>query len=64
MESLYQLPYEKFRHVTTAGTPHQVTEWLSAYVDGGVTSITLALATDSVHGIIDAAAEVRCLLQS
>jgi alkanesulfonate monooxygenase SsuD/methylene tetrahydromethanopterin reductase-like flavin-dependent oxidoreductase (luciferase family) len=63
LEALYDLPAERFRHVTAAGTPDQVAGWLVPFVEAGAGHLTLIVAADSVHDGIDLAAEVRRLLQ-
>jgi alkanesulfonate monooxygenase SsuD/methylene tetrahydromethanopterin reductase-like flavin-dependent oxidoreductase (luciferase family) len=62
MQSLYRLPPEKFQHITAAGTPEQVAERLSTYIEAGATSITIVPAAQSVEAGIEAVAEVRRLL--
>ncbi len=41
MQTLYQLPPEKFGHLTGAGTPEQVAAYLSPYVEAGATNISV-----------------------
>jgi alkanesulfonate monooxygenase SsuD/methylene tetrahydromethanopterin reductase-like flavin-dependent oxidoreductase (luciferase family) len=62
MHSLYNLPYDKFQHVTSAGTPEQVAERLSDYVGGGAQHLTIVPVAESVDESIDMVAEVRRLL--
>ena len=64
LEALYNLPAEKFAHVTAAGTPEMVATKLAPYVAAGAEHLTLVIAADSVHEGIDQAAEVRRLLLS
>ncbi len=64
LEALYNLPAEKFEHVTAAGTPDTVAERLAPYVDAGAEHLTLIVAAESVHDGIDRAAEVRRLLRA
>ncbi|MGW6199735.1 LLM class flavin-dependent oxidoreductase [Kribbella sp. NPDC055110] len=63
LEALYNLPAEKFEHVTASGTPELVAARLAPYVAAGAEHVTLIIAADSVHEGIDHAAEVRSLLQ-
>lgn len=63
MEELYHLPYEKFQHITPAGNPAQVAEWLSPFVEGGAENLTIIPVAESVEAGIDATAEVRQILQ-
>jgi alkanesulfonate monooxygenase SsuD/methylene tetrahydromethanopterin reductase-like flavin-dependent oxidoreductase (luciferase family) len=64
LEALYNLPAEKFQHVTAAATPEQVAARLAPYVEAGAGHLTLVTVADSVHHGIDLAAEVRRLLQA
>lgn len=62
MEALYQLPPEKFGHLTAAGTPEQVAEYLAPYVEGGATTVSIVpVAGDAAEGVA-MAGEVRSLL--
>jgi len=63
LEALYNLPAEKFEHVTAAGSPEAVAAKLTPYVEAGAEHLTLIVAADSIHQGIDDAAEVRRLLQ-
>jgi alkanesulfonate monooxygenase SsuD/methylene tetrahydromethanopterin reductase-like flavin-dependent oxidoreductase (luciferase family) len=63
MQSLCNVPAEKFRNVTAAGTAEEVAERLSGYVEGGARHITLVMAGESVHDDIEAVAEARRLLR-
>lgn len=63
LEALYNLPAEKFEHVTAAGTPEMVAAKLAPYVAAGAEHLTLVVAAESVYEGIDHAAEVRRLLQ-
>lgn len=62
MQDLYQLPREKFRHLAPAGTPEQVAEWLTAFVDAGADNITLVPAAASMDAALEHVAAVRTLL--
>jgi len=64
LEALYNLPAERFEHVTAAGTPEEVAAKLAPYIDTGAENLTLIVAADSIHQGIDDAAEVRRLLQA
>jgi alkanesulfonate monooxygenase SsuD/methylene tetrahydromethanopterin reductase-like flavin-dependent oxidoreductase (luciferase family) len=64
MAALYQLAPEKFLHVTAAGTPSDVTEFLSAYVAAGARTITLVPVADTVRDAVDLVGEVRRQLRS
>jgi alkanesulfonate monooxygenase SsuD/methylene tetrahydromethanopterin reductase-like flavin-dependent oxidoreductase (luciferase family) len=64
MERLYRLPYEKFRHLAPAGTPKQIAEFFSPYVEAGARHVTLIPAGRSIEAEIDAVAEVSELLKA
>lgn len=64
LEALYNLPAEKFQHVTAAGTPEEVAARLVPYVEAGAGHLTLVTVADSVHEGIDLAAEVRRVLRA
>ncbi len=62
MERLYRLPFDRFEHVATAGTPDQVAEWLAPFVAAGASHITIIPATASIEAGIEHVAAVRELL--
>ncbi|MFF3572889.1 LLM class flavin-dependent oxidoreductase [Nocardia jiangxiensis] len=62
MQALYRLPRDKFRHLAPAGTPEQVAEWLSSYVEAGADTITLIPAARSHEAAVEFVAQVRALL--
>jgi len=64
MQALYNLPPEKFQHVTAAGTPEQVAERLAPFVAGGAQHLTLITVAEDTHEGIELAGEVRRLLQA
>jgi alkanesulfonate monooxygenase SsuD/methylene tetrahydromethanopterin reductase-like flavin-dependent oxidoreductase (luciferase family) len=64
LEALYDLPAERFQHVTEAGTPEQVAARLAPYVEAGAGHLTLVTVAGSVHDGINLAAEVRRLLKA
>lgn len=59
MEALYRLPYEKFQHIAPAGTPAEVADWLSAFVEAGATNVTVVPVARSMAAGVDAVAEIR-----
>lgn len=63
MHDLYKLPTEKFEHLTPAGTPEQVADWLAPYVAAGARNITLVPIAGAAGDAVDGAAEVRRILQ-
>jgi alkanesulfonate monooxygenase SsuD/methylene tetrahydromethanopterin reductase-like flavin-dependent oxidoreductase (luciferase family) len=64
MSSLYNLPAEKFDHVTAAGRPDDVAEFLATYVAAGARTITVVPVSDDIHTAIDLSGEVRQLLKA
>lgn len=64
MQSLYNLPPEKFQHLTAAGTPATVATALKPYVDAGARHVTLVVASESVPEGIEMAGEVGRLLNA
>lgn len=62
MSKLYNLPAEKFQHITAAGRPEDVAEFLAPYVEAGARTITLVPVADDVHTGIELSGEVRRLL--
>ncbi|SNQ47700.1 Flavin-dependent oxidoreductase, luciferase family (Includes alkanesulfonate monooxygenase SsuD and methylene tetrahydromethanopterin reductase) [Frankia canadensis] len=63
MSHLYNLPAEKFAHISAAGTPRDVAGFLTPYVQAGARTLTLIPVADTVHAAIEQAAEVRDLLR-
>lgn len=62
MSKLYNLPAEKFQHITAAGAPEDVADFLTTYVEAGARTITLVPVADSIHEGIELSGEVRRLL--
>jgi alkanesulfonate monooxygenase SsuD/methylene tetrahydromethanopterin reductase-like flavin-dependent oxidoreductase (luciferase family) len=58
MSSLYNLPPEKFRNISAAGTPEQVAGFVAPYLEGGARTITLIPVASSVEEAIDLAGVV------
>ncbi|MGY0541462.1 LLM class flavin-dependent oxidoreductase [Nocardioides sp. YJ-D4] len=63
MSSLYNLPAEKFQHISAAGTPDDVAEFLAPYVEAGARTLTLIPVADSIDEGVELAGEVRRLLR-
>ncbi|MCW2816096.1 MAG: hypothetical protein JWN84_3551 [Nocardioides sp.] len=59
MSSLYNLPPEKFQHITAAGRPEDVAETLQPYVDAGARTLTLIPVSETVDEAIELSGEVR-----
>lgn len=64
MSALYNLPAEKFQHITAAGRPEDVAEFLATYVEAGARTLTLVPVSDDIHTAIELSGEVRRLLQT
>jgi alkanesulfonate monooxygenase SsuD/methylene tetrahydromethanopterin reductase-like flavin-dependent oxidoreductase (luciferase family) len=64
MQSLYNLPPERFQHLTAAGTPEAVAAALKPYTDAGARHVTLVVAAESVPEGIEMAGEVGRLLNA
>jgi len=62
MESLYRLPYDKFRHVTLAGTAQQVASQIAPFVSAGARHITVVPVSASPQAAVEQAAAVRAAL--
>lgn len=62
MEALYHLPPEKFGHLTAAGTPEDVAEFLAPYVAGGATSVSVIPVSGDAREGVAMAGRVRELL--
>jgi alkanesulfonate monooxygenase SsuD/methylene tetrahydromethanopterin reductase-like flavin-dependent oxidoreductase (luciferase family) len=64
MEGFYRIPYSNFAKYSPAGTPEQVAEFLAPYVEAGCRRFHLSAVAASDDELVDAAAEVKRLLQS
>lgn len=64
MSSLYNLPPVKFQHISAAGRPDDVAEFIAPYVEGGARTITLIPVADSPDEAIDLSGQVRERLRS
>lgn len=62
LEGLYRLPYDKFRHVTLAGTAHQVASQIAPFVSAGAGHITVVPVSASPEAAVEHAAAVRATL--
>ncbi|WP_235949199.1 LLM class flavin-dependent oxidoreductase [Candidatus Frankia alpina] len=63
MSRMYNLPAEKFAHISAAGTPQDVAGFLAPYVQAGARTLTLIPVADTVQAGIEGVAEVRALLR-
>lgn len=64
MSALYNLPAEKFQHITAAGSPETVAEFLSTYVEAGARTITIIPVAETVQEVIKLSGEVRRQLKT
>ena len=64
MESLYRVPFEKFDRYSPRGTPEDVATALAPFVDAGCRTFNLIPAGDDLFAVVDAAAQVRRLLNA
>jgi alkanesulfonate monooxygenase SsuD/methylene tetrahydromethanopterin reductase-like flavin-dependent oxidoreductase (luciferase family) len=62
MEALYGLPFDRFERYVARGTPEQVADFLSAYVDVGCRTFNLLAHGGRREQVVEAAGEVRRLL--
>lgn len=59
MSTLYNLPPEKFQHITAAGTPDDVAAFIAPYVEGGARTITLIPIAESPEVAIELSGRVK-----
>jgi alkanesulfonate monooxygenase SsuD/methylene tetrahydromethanopterin reductase-like flavin-dependent oxidoreductase (luciferase family) len=62
MQAFYQMPFEPFERYSPCGTPQQVAEFLSPYVDAGCSAFNVIPCASDGRSAIDALGEVRRLL--
>jgi len=62
MQAFYQMPFEPFERYSPYGTPEQVAEFLSPYVDAGCSTFNVIPCADDVEEAIAAVGQVRKLL--
>lgn len=62
MSALYNLPPEKFEHVTAAGRPEDVAAFLTPYIEAGARTLTLIPVAEDIHTAVELSGEVRRLL--
>lgn len=64
MESFYKVPFAAFEKYTPFGTAAQVAASLRPYIDAGCSMFNLKIVANSNDAAVDAAAEIREMLQS
>jgi alkanesulfonate monooxygenase SsuD/methylene tetrahydromethanopterin reductase-like flavin-dependent oxidoreductase (luciferase family) len=62
MQAFYQMPFEPFERYSPYGTPEQVAEFLSPYIDAGCSAFNVIPCASDARRAIDALGEVRRLL--
>jgi alkanesulfonate monooxygenase SsuD/methylene tetrahydromethanopterin reductase-like flavin-dependent oxidoreductase (luciferase family) len=62
MQAFYQMPFEPFERYSPYGTPEQIAEFLSPYVDAGCSAFNVIPCANDAGHAIDAVGEVRKLL--
>lgn len=63
MEAPYGIPFERFERYCPYGSPEQVAEAISPYLDAGCSSVNLIATAPSPLQAADGAARVRALLR-
>jgi alkanesulfonate monooxygenase SsuD/methylene tetrahydromethanopterin reductase-like flavin-dependent oxidoreductase (luciferase family) len=64
MQAFYQMPFEPFERYSPYGTPQDVAEFLSPYVEAGCTAFNVIPCARDDESAIAAVGEVRALLNS
>jgi alkanesulfonate monooxygenase SsuD/methylene tetrahydromethanopterin reductase-like flavin-dependent oxidoreductase (luciferase family) len=62
MQAFYQMPFEPFERYSPYGTPEQVAEFLSPYVEAGCSAFNVIPCADDEENAIAAVGELRTLL--
>jgi alkanesulfonate monooxygenase SsuD/methylene tetrahydromethanopterin reductase-like flavin-dependent oxidoreductase (luciferase family) len=62
MQAFYQMPFEPFERYSPCGTPQDVAEFLSPYIEGGCSVFNVIPCADNAESAISAVAELRTLL--
>jgi alkanesulfonate monooxygenase SsuD/methylene tetrahydromethanopterin reductase-like flavin-dependent oxidoreductase (luciferase family) len=62
MQDFYQMPFEPFERYSPYGTPEQVAEFLSPYIESGCSRFNVIPCAEDVDGAIAAVGELRKLL--
>ena len=59
MQAFYQMPYERFEKWSPSGTPAQIAEFLTPYVDAGCSIFNLIVQGPTPEAEVEAAAAIR-----
>ena len=62
MEGFYRVSFEKFERYTPYGTPAEIAEFLSAYVERGARILNIEPRGGSIEDAIDAVSEISDIL--
>jgi alkanesulfonate monooxygenase SsuD/methylene tetrahydromethanopterin reductase-like flavin-dependent oxidoreductase (luciferase family) len=62
MEGFYQMPFEPFERYSPYGTPEQVAEFLSPYIESGCSRFNVIPCADDIDTAVAAVGELRRLL--
>jgi alkanesulfonate monooxygenase SsuD/methylene tetrahydromethanopterin reductase-like flavin-dependent oxidoreductase (luciferase family) len=62
MQDFYQMPFEPFERYSPYGTPEQVAEFLSPYIESGCSRFNVIPCADDIDSAIGAVGELRKLL--
>ena len=62
MQDFYQMPFEPFERYSPYGTPEQVAEFLSPYIEAGCSPFNVIPCAGDVESAIAAVGELRTLL--
>ena len=62
MQTFYQMPFEPFERYSPYGTPEQVAEFLSPYIEAGCSRFNVIPCADDGDSAIVAVGELRKLL--
>jgi alkanesulfonate monooxygenase SsuD/methylene tetrahydromethanopterin reductase-like flavin-dependent oxidoreductase (luciferase family) len=62
MQAFYQMPFGPFERYSPYGTPEQVAEFLSPYIDAGCSVFNVIPCADDPESAITAVGELRALL--
>lgn len=64
MEAMYRVPFDRFERYTPYGTPREIAEFISGYVEAGARHINLVPAQESLEETVERAAEIREALRA
>lgn len=62
MESMYQIPFERFEKYSPYGDPTEIADFLAQYVESGAGHFNIMIVGQSSEAAIDAGAEIKAQL--